>query len=51
MNHFAVRSIFSGFPVANYDSADPNVKSVDQLVADHLAATRAHRRSSRCTWG
>jgi hypothetical protein len=39
VNHFAVRSIYSGFPVANYESPDPNVKSVDQLVADHIAAT------------
>ena len=38
VNHFAVRSMFSGFPVASYDSADPNVKSVDQIVADHIAA-------------
>jgi hypothetical protein len=38
-NHYAVRSSYSGFPIATYESADPNVKSVDQLVADHLAAT------------
>jgi hypothetical protein len=38
VNHFAVRSIFSGFPVASYDTADPNVKSADQVIADHLAA-------------
>jgi hypothetical protein len=37
-NHFAVRSMFSGFPVASYDTADPNVKSADQVVADHFAA-------------
>jgi hypothetical protein len=36
-NHFAVRSMFSGFPVASYDTADPNVKSADQIIADHLA--------------
>ena len=41
-NHFAVRSMFSGFPVASYDTADPNVKSADQLIADHLAARAAH---------
>jgi hypothetical protein len=39
VNHFAVRSIYSGFPVANYESPDPNVKSVDQLIADKIAAT------------
>jgi hypothetical protein len=37
-NHFAIRSMFSGFPVASYDSADPGVKSADQLVADQIAA-------------
>ncbi len=39
VNHYAVRSIYSGFPVANYESADPNVKSVDQLIADQIART------------
>jgi len=39
-NHYAVRSTYSGFPIATYESADPNVKSVDQLIADALA-TRA----------
>ena len=29
--------MFSGFPVANYDTAEPNVKSADQVIADHLA--------------
>ena len=38
-NHYAVRSTYSGFPIATYESADPNVKSVDQLVADQIAAT------------
>jgi hypothetical protein len=46
VNHFAVRSIYSGFPVANYESPDPNVKSVDQLVADHIAATAATKLKS-----
>jgi hypothetical protein len=35
-NHFAVRSMYSGFPVASYDTADPDVKSLDQLVADKI---------------
>jgi hypothetical protein len=38
-NHYAVRSTYSGFPVASYESPDPTVKSVDQLVADKIAAT------------
>jgi hypothetical protein len=38
-NHYAVRSTYSGFPIANYESPDPGVKSVDQLVADQIAAT------------
>jgi hypothetical protein len=38
-NHMAVRSIFTGFPIADYASPDPNVKSLDQVVADHFAAT------------
>jgi hypothetical protein len=39
VNHYAVRSIYSGFPVANYESPDPNVKSVDQLIADQISRT------------
>ena len=38
-NHFAVRSMFTGAPVNDYLSPDPNVKSIDQVVADHVAAT------------
>lgn len=38
-NHFAVRSMFTGAPVNDYLSADPGVKSVDQVVADQFAAT------------
>jgi hypothetical protein len=37
-NHYAVRSTYSGFPIGTYESADPNVKSVDQLVADSIEA-------------
>jgi hypothetical protein len=40
-NHYAVRSTYSGFPIADYSSPDPTVKSVDQLVADHIQATGA----------
>ncbi len=35
-NHFAVRSMFTGAPVNDYLSADPTVKSLDQVVADHF---------------
>jgi hypothetical protein len=38
-NHYAVRSTYSGFPIATYESPDPTVKSVDQLIADQIAAT------------
>jgi hypothetical protein len=41
-NHMAIRSMFTGFPIADYGSPDPNVQSVDQVVADAIAATRAH---------
>jgi hypothetical protein len=38
-NHFAVRSMFTGFPVNDYLTPDPTVKSADQLVADQFQAT------------
>ena len=38
-NHYAVRSTYSGFPIGTYESPDPNVKSVDQLIADQIAST------------
>jgi hypothetical protein len=38
-NHMAVRSMFTGFPIADYSSPDPNVKSVDQVVADAFATS------------
>src|SRR5688572_20199788 len=38
-NHYAVRSTYSGFPIASYESPDPTVKSVDQLIADKIAAS------------
>lgn len=40
-NHFAVRATYSGGAVANYDSPDPNVTSVDQLIANKIAAEAA----------
>ncbi len=45
-NHMAVRSIFTGAPVPDYLSPDPTVKSVDQVMADHVAATGATRLRS-----
>lgn len=33
-NHYAVRSMFTGFPVSSYDSPDPDVPSIDQVVAN-----------------
>ncbi|MCB9593726.1 MAG: DUF1552 domain-containing protein [Sandaracinaceae bacterium] len=46
MNHFAVRSVFTGAPIADYASPDPGVKSLDQVVADHVAATAPTARRS-----
>ena len=37
-NHFAVRATYSGGSVSSYDSPDPTFKSVDQLLADSIAA-------------
>ncbi len=41
VNHYAVRSSYSGANIGNYESADPNVKSVDQLIADSIAGQSA----------
>ena len=38
-NHYAVRSTYTGFPIADYSSPDPTVKSVDQLIADSIEAS------------
>jgi hypothetical protein len=40
-NHFAVRATYSGGSVSSYDSPDPTLKSVDQLIADSLASKAA----------
>jgi Protein of unknown function (DUF1552) len=37
-NHFAVRSTYSGGSVGSYTSPDPVMKSIDQLIADSIAA-------------
>ena len=34
-NHFAVRSMFTGHPIASYNDPDPTAKSIDQVIADH----------------
>ena len=41
MNHYAVRSTYCGADIGNYEAADPTVPSIDQLVADNIAATAA----------
>lgn len=38
-NHFAVRSMYSGASIPNYESPDPTAKSIDQLIADKFMAT------------
>jgi len=40
-NHFATRVTYSGGSVQNYDSPDPGVKSVDQLIGDAIAMSSA----------
>ncbi len=45
-NHMAVRSIFTGAPIADYLSPDPTNKSVDQLMADHVASSGATKLRS-----
>jgi hypothetical protein len=45
-DHYAVRSIFSGAPISDYNQADPLVKSLDQLAADKIAATAPTRLRS-----
>ncbi len=39
-NHMAIRSIFTGFPIADYGSPDPNVKSLDQVVRDVVQSSQ-----------
>jgi Protein of unknown function (DUF1552) len=39
VNHYAIRSTYTGANVATYTSPNPTVKSIDQIVADHIAAT------------
>ncbi|MEA2699259.1 MAG: hypothetical protein QOI66_3530 [Myxococcales bacterium] len=45
-NHFAVRSIFSGATIPNYDSPNPSNKSADQIVADAFTAQGLHKLHS-----
>ena len=39
VNHYAIRSMYSGGNVSSYTSPNPVLKSVDQLVADHIEKT------------
>lgn len=39
VNHYAIRSMYSGGNVSSYTSPDPTVKSVDQIIADSIAQT------------
>lgn len=36
-DHMAIRSMFTGAPIASYDVPDPGVRSLDQVVAQHVA--------------
>jgi hypothetical protein len=45
-NHMAVRSMFTGAPIPDYLSPDPVNKSVDQVMADHVAASGATKLRS-----
>lgn len=45
-DHMAVRSMFTGAPINSYEAADPQVKSIDQVVADHFEATAPSARRS-----
>jgi len=45
-DHMAVRSMFTGAPIASYESPDPVVPSIDQVVASHFQATAPTARRS-----
>jgi len=45
-NHFAVRATYSGGSVSSYDSPDPVLKSVDQLLGDSIMARAATPKKS-----
>ncbi len=45
-NHMAVRSMFTGANIADYLSPDPVNKSIDQIFADHVAASGATKLRS-----
>ncbi len=45
-DHYAIRSIYSGAPIADYNQPDPQVKSLDQLVADKIQAAAPTRLRS-----
>jgi hypothetical protein len=37
VNHYAIRSMYTGGNVSSYTSADPTVASIDQLIANDIA--------------
>jgi hypothetical protein len=39
VNHYAIRSMYTGGNVSSYTSPDPTVASIDQLIANHIAKT------------
>jgi hypothetical protein len=39
VNHYAIRSMYTGGNVSSYTSPDPTTASIDQLVAGHIART------------
>ncbi len=39
VNHYAIRSMYTGGNVSSYTSPDPTLASIDQLVANHIAKT------------
>lgn len=45
-NHFAVRATYTGGSVSSYDSPDPTVKSVDQLIGDTIMGKAPTARKS-----
>ena len=42
VNHYAIRSMYTGGNVSTYTSPNPTVASIDQLIANHLGPDRPH---------
>jgi len=45
-DHMAVRSMFTGANISSYESPDPTTRSIDQVVASHLASIDPTARAS-----